>query len=129
MENIRGYCLDTDILIDYLRGISDARRFLFDTAVGVEISISAVSVVELYAGKETKNAEKRKVLEDFLSVFRIIPVTFDIAKQAGVLRRDEQKPFADMIIAASAVAHGIHLITRNTRHFAAIKGLSVLRPY
>lgn len=116
-------------MIDYLRGISDARRFLFDTAVGAEMSISAVSVVELYAGKETKNAEKRKVLEDFLSVFRIIPVTFDIAKQAGVLRRDEQKPFADMIIAASAVAHGIHLITRNTRHFAAIKGLSVLRPY
>lgn len=66
MENIKWYCLDTDILIDYLRGISNARRFLFDTAVGAEMSISAVSVVELYAGKETRNAEKRKALEDFL---------------------------------------------------------------
>lgn len=129
MENIGGYCLDTDILIDYLRGISDARRFLFDTAVGAEMSISAVSVVELYAGKETRNAEKSKTLEDFLSAFRILPLTAEIAEKAGVLRRDYQKPFVDMIIAASAMAYGLQIVTRNTKHFESITGLKVLRPY
>jgi predicted nucleic acid-binding protein len=129
MENIKGYCIDTDILIDYLRGRNDARRFLFDFVSPGDAFVSIVSVVELYAGKETKDVGKKNAVEDFLSTFQIIPLALEVAKKAGALRRDYQKPFADAIVAASAMAYGLQIVTRNTKHFESITGLKVFRPY
>ena len=132
MEDIRGYCIDSDILIDYLRGIEYARVFLSDTGVQSTLFISTVSVVELYAGKETRNQEKRERLELFLGNFEIIPLNGIIARTAGALRRDYQKPFADMIIAASAIEYKLYLATRNIKHFQLLEkgtGLKLVKPY
>lgn len=123
------YCIDSDILIDYLRGIEKARIFLLEKSKSIPLAISVVSVVEIYAGKETKDASKRKKINLFLNNFETIQLTPDVAKYAGELRRDYQLPFADMIIAASALSKNLTLVTRNTKHFNKIKNLKTFCPY
>ena len=84
------------------------------------------------AGKETKNEEKRKRTEQFIGNFTVIPLTPSLAKIAGELRRDYEKPFADMIVAASALEYGLGLVTRNIKDFQTLEkraGLKMLNPY
>jgi len=47
---MKGYCIDSDILIDYLRGQSKARDFLLTSSKEKALWISIVSVVEIYSG-------------------------------------------------------------------------------
>ena len=121
MEEItRGYCIDSAILIDYRRGIEDARTFLSQASKDTTLYISVVSIVELYAGEETKQEEKRTHIERFLKDFVVIPLHESLAQIAGEFRRDYDKPFADMIIAANAHAYHLRLATRNITHFEAL---------
>lgn len=129
MESVSVYCVDSDILIDYLRGFEKARVFLLKAAEETPLYISMLSVVEIYAGEETKSEDKRKAVEEFLSNFHIIELTLPIAKRAGELRRDLKKPFADMIIAASAIDRNAVLVTKNSKHFSDVKDLEILKPY
>jgi tRNA(fMet)-specific endonuclease VapC len=134
MEELKkGYCIDSDILIDYLRGIENARLFLIEAGKNATLYISVVSVVELYAGKETKQEEKRERIERFLKEFVVIPMDESLAQVAGEFRRDYGKPFADMIVAASAHTYHLRLATRNIKHFEALgRGtarLSLVTPY
>ena len=129
MESITGHCVDSDILIDYLRGVAKARRFLLQASKRTALYISVVSIAEIYSGKETRQPKKRERIETFLQNFVTIEVDWGIAERAGELRRDYQKPFADAIVAASAITNKLRLVTRNTKHFRGIKGLKLLRPY
>jgi tRNA(fMet)-specific endonuclease VapC len=129
MADVTGYCVDSDILIDYLRGLEAARTFLLEASQEAALYISIVSVIELYAGRETKTAHKRKRVDEFLSNFEVLDLTFPIAQRAGTFRRDYQQPFADMIVAATASEHGFPLVTRNTKHFHGIKALKLVEPY
>lgn len=123
------YLVDSDVLIDYLRGFENARKFLLKANEGKLLLISVVSVVEIFSGKETRGEEKKDRIEEFLENFEIIELDARIAKYAGELRRDYQKPFADMIIAATAIFLGISLATKNIKHFEGIKNLELHRPY
>ena len=128
----RGYCIDSDILIDYLRGVEDARNFLIGAAEKGNVSISVVSIVELYAGKETRDEDKRKHIDEFLQSFVLIGLDGTLARTAGKLRRDYEKPFADMIIAATALEYNLCLATRNIKHFDLLhkkSRLQLLKPY
>lgn len=133
MESVRGYCIDSDILIDYLRGIEDARSFLLEASKESTLYISVVSIVELYAGKETRQEEKRKRIQRFLTDFTVIHLDESLAQAAGEFRRDYGKPFADMIVAATAHVHRLRLATRNVKHFEALgtgaARLSLVTPY
>jgi predicted nucleic acid-binding protein len=68
--------LDTDVLIDFLRGYRKAVNFV--NANSSRIILSSIVVAELYAG--VKGESELKVLENFISLFRVIPVTSEIAK-------------------------------------------------
>lgn len=132
MESIGGYCVDSDILIDYLRGVEHARAFFAEASKEATLYISVASIVELYAGKETKNEEKRKRIEEFLKNFVVIPLDESVARVAGEFRRDYGKPFADMIVAASAYVYNLLLATRNIKHFEIVHrkaGLGLVEPY
>lgn len=129
MEDIKGYCIDSDILIDYLRGFNNARVFLLEAAKITDLYISVVSVVEVYAGKDTKNEGARKQIAEFLANFRIIELNYALAQYAGGLRRDYAKPFADSIIAATALTFQLTLVTKNTKHYLGIPDLHIETPY
>ena len=125
MEKLNAYLIDSDILIDYLRGFSDTRTFLFNLKEQGYLMISTINVVEIYSGRDIKNSKKRKIIDDFINEFKIIPLEEDIAKQAGIIRMKYQTPFADAIIAATAINSHFSLVTKNIKHFSKIKGLKL----
>jgi hypothetical protein len=125
MEKISKFLIDSDILIDFLRGLNEARDFLCKLRKEGELLISVINLVEIYSGKEIKNTKKRKIIDQFLSEFKIIPLDEDLAKLAGEIRLNYYLPFADAIVAATTIYTGSILATRNVKHFSKIKSLKL----
>jgi len=115
--------LDTDILVDFLRGHSKAMAFV--NASSERIILSTIVVAELYAG--VKGDAEQAVLEAFVSLFRIVPVDVNIAKAGGLYKRDYGKShgvgLADAILAATAEAEKAELKTLNIKHYPMLKGI------
>jgi len=114
---------DTDVLIDYFSGQSAAVAFV--KANADRIVLSAIVVAELYVG--VKGQQEESALDEFVSLFRIVPVTPEIARAAGLFRRDYGKPhgvgLADAILAATVQAENAELITLNVKHYPMLEGL------
>jgi len=120
--------IDTNVVIDYLRvGINSFAKLVeLQKENKAELYLSSVSIVELFAGKSSlKDSKKLLQLTEFLS---IIPLTTELAKFAGELKRDNHLSItvADLIIAASALTLDAKLATRNKRHFKGIPKLQFL---
>lgn len=49
---MNGYLLDSDILIDYLRGNENANNFLLESRKTSNLYISLISIAEIYSGKD-----------------------------------------------------------------------------
>ena len=105
--------LDTDVLVDYLRGYKEAIQYV--KAHSEEVLLSVIVVAEVYAG--IRDEDEQKKLDEFVGLFRLIPVTLEIAKTGGLYRRDFLKSYgvslADGLIAATAKVHDAELITLN----------------
>jgi predicted nucleic acid-binding protein len=119
--------IDTDVLIDYLRGRAEAVTYL--EGLTVALSVSAVTVAELYAG--VREGAERVTLEQFLAAFEVIPVEESIAVVGGLYRRDFGKShstgLADALIAATAESIQGTLVTLNVKHFPMLSNVHV--PY
>ena len=117
------FLLDTDVLVDFFRGHSKAVAFV--NANSSQIILSSIVVAELYAG--VKGVEEQAALDDFISLFRVVPVSVEIAKAGGLYKRDYGKShgigLADAILAATAGAENAQLKTLNTKHYPMLKGL------
>ncbi len=115
--------LDTDVLVDFFRGRSEAVAFV--NAYSPRIILSSIVVAELYAG--VKGDAEQEALGNFISLFRVVPVTAEIAKAGGLYKRDYGKShgigLADAIVAATAKAENAELKTLNTKHYPMLKGL------
>ncbi|MCL6638679.1 MAG: type II toxin-antitoxin system VapC family toxin [Firmicutes bacterium] len=121
--------LDTSVLIDHLREYKPATDFIETVFFsGVPVTISVVTELELYAGKSVENPAIEEAVIKLLDLFKVLPVTSNIARQAGrLLRRHRHQGLTpiDAIIAGTAIEHNANLITRNTKHFRMIKGILV----
>ena len=92
----------------------------------VPIYISTLTELELFSYAYLSE-EEATLLETFLASVQIMPLTSQIARIAGELRRlyPRLKAF-DSGIAATAMFTASALITRNVRDFEQIGGLSIL---
>ncbi|HZH91811.1 MAG TPA: type II toxin-antitoxin system VapC family toxin [Pyrinomonadaceae bacterium] len=119
--------IDTDVLIDYLRGRAEAISYL--ESLTEPLLISAMTVAELHAG--VREGAERIALEQFLSVFNVIPVDYAIAANGGLIRRDYGKShgvgLADAIIASTAEFRKAELVTLNKKHFPTLS--NIVTPY
>jgi len=110
--------LDTDVLIDHLRG---HRRLNLQEP---DQAISVVTRCELFAGRNVDEPALRRTL----SVFEEIPVDRAVAERAGQIRRTTGIPVPDALIAAGALECGMAVMTRNRRHFEMVPGLALSAP-
>ena len=102
---------DTNILIDYLSGVPQARLEMEQYS---RRAISIVTWMEVMAGT---TQEDEKQIRAFLLAFSILPVTPEVAERAVDLRRQRKIKLPDAIIPATAQAEDRLLITRNIRDF------------
>ena len=119
--------IDTDVLIEYLRGRSEAVEYL--EGLTSDLCISVISVAELFAG--VRDDEEEKSLKQLLLAFVVLPVTEKTARLGGLYRRDyggsHGTGLADAIIAATSEENGADLVTFNRRHFPMVSKITV--PY
>jgi predicted nucleic acid-binding protein len=102
---------DTNILVDYLRGIAAAAEEL---ARHRERAISVVTWMEVMVGTTPATEQATR---HFLAGFRTVPLDAAVAEQAVALRRTHRVKLPDAIVWASAQVHAMLLVTRNTRDF------------
>ena len=118
--------VDTDVLIDFLRGYGPPVSFVNDHSD--RIVLSAVVVAELYAGaRGAKDDPEQAVLENLLSLFRVVPINNEIARFGGRYRRDYGPSHGislpDALVAATAVLEGAALKTLNVKHYPMFEGI------
>ncbi|MFP3043144.1 PIN domain-containing protein [Treponema primitia] len=104
-----------------------------------DILTSAVSVGEIFFGiKKLPEGKKKSDLSfwfyhEILGVNenRIIPLDTDVMLEWGRLRAKAKQTLSpnDSLIAATTLTHRLTLLTRNTRDFAAVEGLSLINPW
>ena len=123
--------IDTDLIIDGLNNQPYVLEGLEKRAeTGVAVSI--ISLGELYEGayRDPDPDPRLAGMRQFLAGYQVLGLSEDamvvFARERERLRRQGQLiPDLDLLIAATAVASGLTLVTRNTRHFARITGLQL----
>jgi predicted nucleic acid-binding protein len=123
------YILDTNTVIDYVGDkLPQNSALTMDRLVNEELNISIIVKIEtLGFNGEASEMEK---LKDFLSLAKIFYVDDLIADKTIDLRKTYRKlKLGDAIIAATALANNLTLISRNTKDFEDISGLTCINPY
>jgi len=117
--------VDTDLLIEYLRGRPRAVDYLH--ALDADLHLSSLTVAELFAGARE---DEEEALRTMLRAFEVVAVDGAIAEAAGTLRRrygpSHGTGLPDAVIAATVGSVGGRLVTFNRKHFPM---LDVVVPY
>lgn len=122
--------LDTSILSEARRPNADPRLLsVLRGLPGTDVYISVLTLGELAKGVRLAPSATREALAFWVAGIerdyadRVIPVGRDIAVLWGELEaslrlKGTPVPAVDALIAATALSRGMHVLTRNTRHFA-----------
>ncbi len=115
--------VDTDILIDFLRGYNKAIAFIDEFSS--RIILSPIVIAELYAG--VQGNDELTILDNFISLFHVVPLTSEIAKLGGLYKRDFGTSYgvklADAILAATVEVENAKLKTLSVKHYPMFKDL------
>ena len=120
--------VDTDILIWYMRGNTKAAKAIENIGA---FSISVVTYIELMLGMRNKQelSKFRKAIRNWNC--KIIHIDESIScKAMFYVERyclGHSLQLADALIAATALAHGVSLVSGNDKHFKMIKELKIKR--
>ena len=125
------YLVDSDWVIDYLHEVEQTAGRLDELAPD-GLGLSIVSLAELYEGlfhSRRPEADER-ILRGFLSGVEVVDLDEEICRifarergrlrSAGMLIGD-----LDLLIASTALRHGLTLLSNNRRHFERIEGLAI----
>lgn len=107
-----GVLIDTNILIDYLNGIEQAKTELDRHP---DKAISLVTCMEVMVGA---TPETEEIVRGFLAGFINLPVDQRVAAVAVTLRQKHKIKLQDAIVWATAQVDKRLLVTRNTRDFS-----------
>ena len=104
---------DTNILIDFLGGLPEARKELgrYD-----DVAVSIVSWMEVMVGAPRDMADATRA---FLGRFELVGLDRDIAEAAVEIRQAHGMKLPDAIVWASARCQGRLLVTRDVKDFPA----------
>ena len=121
--------IDTSVIIDHLRKKNKRKSQLFKIIDNPGLFISTVTLYELFAG--AINEQKRKDINDFVALVKILPFTREAAERAGAIYlslrdKNELIDVRDIFIGATALVHNLPLVTLNANHFFRIDELKVL---
>ena len=118
--------VDTDVLIWHLRGYPQATRRLDELGT---LRLSAISYLELLQGMRNKAelSAVKKMLQHRAAI--LLPVSEAITQRAIELMEaitlSHGLQLGDALIAATALDHGLPVLTANVKHFGAVQRLKV----
>ncbi len=118
------YILDTCVISDFVKADKDTSKKLMNTNPS-QLSISAITVMEIYYGFEINPAKAKKIKPMIQSLFdsvNILPYSEDEAKHTAKIRsvfptKGLSIGSYDVLIAGMALNHGLTLLLRMKRNF------------
>src|SRR3989338_172315 len=122
------YLIDTNIIIDHLRGDKATASFIEEIEnKKIKASISVITEYELLAYPSLTRQQEEEIIS-FVRIFAILNITSSIVRIAARFRRDYNAGIVDSLIAATACKNKSILITRNIKHFKDIKDIQIQSP-
>ncbi len=115
---VADFLVDTDVLVDHLRGATELRPRKND-----RLAYSVITRAELFAGGPDAEEEVGHLLDGLVE----LPVTRVVAESAGRIRRTRGVRLPDALIAATAIENGLSLMTRNRKDYERIPKLRMPR--
>jgi len=136
------FVVDTNVISELRKaptGKADRRVVEWAKAIDANLLyLSVISILELEQGilqierRDPSQAEPlRAWMENFLLdsfAGRIFTVDIAVARRCAALHVPNPKPERDSLIAATALVHGMTVVTRNEKDFTAT-GVAVLNPW
>lgn len=124
------YLLDTDTCSAHLKG--DRAVFSRFLQYAGRLHISAITAGELYSWVLRSKAPpgRLQLLQEFLMGVYLLPLDQQVAYRFGVLRArlldlGQSPATMDLMVAATALVHGLTLVTHNVRHFSQLPDLAI----
>lgn len=120
---------DTSVLIDLFIKSEKANSKLVQLALqGYTFQISAITEYEIYSGA---TPEQLSFWDNLLQKVEVLPFDNLVVKLAVEINRElkrkrKQIEIADLLIAATAVAHNFPFATLNRKHFDRINRLNIV---
>ena len=132
------FLLDTNVLSEARKPAGDPQVHAWIASTpGVDLYVSVLVIGEIRQVIERlrrRDPAQAAVLEAWLATLRqnytdrLLPVTREIADIWGRLSVPDPLPAIDGLLAATALVHGLTLVTRNTSHVART-GVRLFNPF
>ncbi len=128
---LNSFTLDTDIVIEILRGNETAVNKMESFPQETLINITGLTVYELYKGVLYIGSKKLEDdLVNFIQSVEVLQLDSYIERKAGEIyaylkKKGEIISDADILIAATVLVNDSVLVTNNVEHFKRIKGLKI----
>ena len=136
------YLLDTNVVSELRKvraGKADPNVAKWaDSVDAVDLYVSVITIQELEIGillAELRDPAKGSVFRKWLTSHvlptfegRILSVDVAVTMRSAQLHVPDPKPFRDGLIAATALVHGMTMVTRNTADFE-LTGVRILNPW
>jgi predicted nucleic acid-binding protein len=97
-------------------------------ATAADSAVASVTQIEVY-GFAGLNPEEEAALDILFRRLTVHPLDTAVIERAIALRQESKMGLADAIIAATALVHGLNLVTRNDGDFKHVAGLRVVNPF
>ncbi|MFW5639630.1 MAG: type II toxin-antitoxin system VapC family toxin [Thermodesulfobacteriota bacterium] len=119
--------IDTDVFIWYMRGNENARQALENTETNRFLSV--VTYIELVQGMRNKEElnQLRRALHSWNANILYLSAEISVKAMFFVEQHflSHSVQLADALIGATAIAHGLPLLTENDKHYRILKGVKI----
>ena len=132
------YLLDTDVLSELRKRNRDAHVVAWIGSVApADLFLSAVTIFEIERGIEQRRRDEPAFAQDLATWLdttlrlygeRVLPLTVAVARRWGRLSVQIGNKNLDLAIAATALEHGLAVVTRNVTHYRST-GAGMMNPF
>ncbi|WP_068400101.1 type II toxin-antitoxin system VapC family toxin [Kribbia dieselivorans] len=135
------YLLDTNVISELRKPAhraSSAVRAWVAARTPSDLHLSVMTILEVEVGigrlgrRDTLQADRLRTWleDDLMGSFhgRILAIDLPVARRAAQLHVPDPRPERDALIAATAMTHGLTVVTRNVKDFDAF-GLAIINPW
>ena len=124
------YCLDTDIIIEFLRGDKDIIKNIKKISASQPLFFTSLSLSELYKGAYLSSQSEKEIenINRLLEYFELITINEKTAKIFGMkyvelLKKGKKTQDFDLLNASIALTYHFVFVTRNRKHYVFISDL------
>ena len=122
------YLIDTNAVSDYFANAFPLKGMQFmDIVIDAVPNLSVMTQIELLCWNTNNDIELK--VKAFIQDSTILDIDTNVIAYCVAIRKGKKIKTPDAIIAATAVSHGLTLISRNSSDFKNIRGLKLIDPH